>query len=207
MKRFFKLLVVVVLLLAIFTSCRGSSKSLVQYGKEVIFLMSEMIENDSYLSLYTVYDKEDEQIKKLRQEDFSKVTAVYDLALSAEWFFDGALNKKNFSENLYNHLSSSAYTALSTMINQAQGVDIVSVAAIFTASKTFDMDGMTENKLYLYLFKNATPILVAFIPGEDGSFRANGSLLFADEAISDNVNAVKAFFQSAGVTLSAVKVQ
>ena len=207
MKRFFKLLVVVVLLLAIFTSCRGSSKSLVQYGKEVISLMDEMIENDTYLSLYTVYDKEDEQIKKLRQEDFSKVTAIYDLALSAEWFFDGALNKNNFSENLYNYLSSSAYTALSTMINQAQGVDVVSVAAIFTASKTFDMDGMTKNKLYLYLFEDATPILVAFIPGEDGSFRANGSLLFADEAISDNVNAVKAFFQSAGVTLSAVKVQ
>ena len=59
-------LLIGILIITIFTSCNGTTKSLIECGEEVISLMAEMIDNENYGDLYNLPDAYDETICYLR---------------------------------------------------------------------------------------------------------------------------------------------
>jgi len=203
-------LLVVILLITMFTSCNENSKSLVGYGEEVISLMSEMVENEDYKSLYNLPSAYDETISNLRGGNYSKSSAVYELSIPEDELFesiDADIDKESFSEDLYKHVCSSTYTSLASHINQKSGVEAISVSIAFSAQKSFVNKEMDANKVYLYVFENGCPILIIFSAGEEGSFRAIGYFIINDTFVTDDENSIMESCKVVGINGVTVKKQ
>ena len=83
-RKLFTVLLACILLLTLLTSCNGKPKSLTECGEDVISLMAEMLESEEYKSLYNLPAAYDDQINMLREGNYSKSIAVYELLISEE---------------------------------------------------------------------------------------------------------------------------
>ena len=203
-------LLICVLLITLLASCNGKQKTLTEYGEDVISLMAEMIESDDYKSLYDLPDAYDEEINKLCEGNYSKITAVYQLSIPEEELFesfDTAINKEDFSKDLYQSICSSAYMSFASRVNQASGVESMAVSSIFAAQKSFVNGDMDVNKIYLYVFKNGCPIAITFVTGDDGSFRAVGHFILNDSFVTDDEDSIIESCEALGIKGVTVKKQ
>jgi len=203
-------LLVVVLLLTAFTSCNGTTKSIVKCGEEVVSLMAEMVKSEDYISLNNLTAAHNEIISQLRDGNYSKSLAVYELSIAeAELLksFGEDFDRAAFSEELYKHICSSAYGSLVSNINQKNSFDALVVSNAFTAQKSFAGKKMDTNKTYLYVFENGCPILITFLPGENRSFRAIGHFIINDTFATDDELSIIKSCEVLGVNGVTVKKQ
>ena len=203
-------LLIGLLLMTMFTSCNETAKSLVECGEDVIFLMSEMVDSENYGSLYNLPAAYDKTISNLRDGNYSKSSAVYELSISEDELFesiDTSIDKESFSEDLYKHICSSAYASFASRINQKGGIEAVSVSTAFSAQKSFVNKEMNANKVYLYVFENGCPILITFVAGEDGSFRAIGYFIINDTFVTDDEHSIIESCKVLGINDVTVKKQ
>ena len=205
--KIFAVLLACVLLMTLFTSCNVGSKSLTLCGEDVISLMSEMIENDYYISLYSSPNTYKEQINSLRQGDYSKSSAVYEIKVSENELMGGTVNKEEMSDELYQHLCSMAYTSFATRVNQASGIEAIAVASIFTAQKIYANNEADANTIYLFVFEKGRPIAVTFVTNNDGALRAVGHFIMNDAFNTENENSIKESCKSLGLNDITVKKQ
>ena len=203
-------LLIGLLLMTMFTSCNETTKSLVECGEDVISLMAEMVDSENYGSLYNLPAAYDKTISNLRDGNYSKSSAVYEMLISEDELFesiDTAINKESFSEDLYKQVCSSAYVSFASHINQKDGVEAMSVSIAFSAQKTFVNKEMDANKVYLYVFENGCPILITFVAGEDGSFRAIGYFIINDTFVTDDEHSIIESCKVLGINDVTVKKQ
>lgn len=204
MKKLFAGLLICVLLMNLFASCSGNTKSLTKCGEEVISLMAEMIENEAYQSLYHLANAHDEEINKLRKGNYSKTATVYELTVSEETLLDTAMNqsvnKDAFSEDLYQYICTSAYVSFASLINQKSDTEALIVSSVFTAQKSFIDKNTNENKLYLYVFENGCPIVISFISDGNGAFRAVGQFIINDTFVTDDEHSIEASLDAMKIT-------
>ncbi len=203
-------LLIGLLLMTMFTSCNETTKSLVECGEDVISLMAEMVDSENYGSLYNLPAAYDKTISNLRDGNYSKSSAVYELSISEDELFesiDTSIDKESFSEDLYKHICSSAHASFASRINQKGGVEAVSVSTAFSAQKSFVNKEMDANKVYLYVFENGCPILITFVAGEDGSFRAIGYFIINDTFVTDDEHSIIESCKFLGINDVTVKKQ
>lgn len=198
-KKNFLCIVISVLLIISLSSCGGSSKSLLEYGTEVISLMREMVENGEYAKFYNIPAAYDETVKALRNGDYSKASVVYELSVSASKLIGIDIDESELSDELYSYICSSSYISFSSLINQKSGSDALAVSAIFSAQKTFACKDIEENKVYLYVFENGYPIVITFVPGEDGSVRAIGNFVINADFAVDDAEKIESSCESMGI--------
>lgn len=221
-------LLIVIVLMTMFTSCsetdkplaesaeevasrNENAKSLIECGQDVISLMDEMVDNEAYGSLYNLPTSCDEIKSNLRDGNYSESSAVYELSISADKLFkslDMDIDKDSFSEDLYKYVCASAYTSFATQVNAASGAEAVSTSATFTAQKCFVNDSVDANKIYLYVFENASPIAIAFVTEGDGSVRAIGQFIISNTFITDDEQSIIESCEAlgiAGVTVKSIK--
>ena len=199
-----------ILLMTMFTSCNKTPKSIVEYGEDVISLMAEMVDDEAYGSLYNLPAAYDKTISNLRNGNYSKSSAVYELLISEDELFeliDTPIDKESFSEDLYKHVRSSAYASLATLINQKGGVEAIAVSVAFAAQKSFVNKEMDESKVYLYVFEKGCPVLITFVEGEDGSFRAIGNFIINDTFVTDDEQSIIESCKTLGINDVTVKKQ
>ena len=203
-------LLIGLLLMTMLTSCNETTKSLVECGEDVISLMAEMVDSESYGSLYNLPTAYDKTISNLRDGNYSKSSAIYELSIPEDELFesiDTSIDKESFSEDLYKHICSSAYVSFSSRINQKGGVEAMSVSTAFSAQKSFVNKEMDANKVYLYVFENGCPILITFVAGEDGSFRAIGYFIINDTFVTDDEHSIIESCEVLGINGVTVKKQ
>ena len=203
-------LLIGLLLMTMFTSCNETTKSLVECGEDVISLMAEMVDSENYGSLYNLPAAYDKTISNLRDGNYSKSSAVYELSISEDELFESLntnIDKESFSEDLYKNICSSAYISFASLINQKGGVEALSVSTVFSAQKSFVNKEMDANKIYLYVFENGCPILITFVAGEDGSFRAIGYFIINDTFVTDDEHSIIESCKVLGINDVTVKKQ
>ncbi len=200
-------LMLCVFLLILLVSCNAKPKLLTECGEEVISMMAEMIESEEYKSLYDLPDTYDEKINKLRGGNYSKSEAVYELFIPEEALFDTTVKEDAFSEDLYKYLCSSAYLSFTTRVNQASGVEIMTLSTVFSAQKSFVNEKVNVNKTYLYVFEKGCPIAVTFVADGDGAFRALGRFLINDTFVTDDEQSIKNSCEILGINGVTVKKQ
>ena len=133
-------LLIGLLLMTILPSCNETTKSFVECGEDVISLMAEMVDDEAYGSLCDLPSAYDKTISNLRNGNYSKSLAVYELLISEDEMFESVntnIDKESFSEDLYKHVCSSAYISFASQINQKSGLEAISVSAVFSAQKSF----------------------------------------------------------------------
>lgn len=201
-------LLIGLLLMTMFTSCNENTKSLVECGEDVISLMAEMVDSENYGYLYGLPSSYDKTVSNLRGGNYSKISAVYELSVSEHELFesiDTSIDKESFSEDLYKHVCSSAYVSFASRINQKGGVEAMSVSTVFSAQKSFVNKEMDANKIYLYVFENGCPVLITFVVGEDGSFRAIGYFIINDTFVTDDEHSIIESCEASGINGVTVK--
>lgn len=191
MKRFIALLLglTMVLLLA---GCQrqapaavAPAKSLRDRGAELVPRMAEMATSPYYASAYTEDPGITEALAQVAQGDFTAPQAVYcirfpESALNQLMEQAGLTGLDGLSQELREGLKDRAFASLPTQINAMAGAEKLAAASICTAGELFVDPSVTENVIYLYVYRNAVPAAVVFHPGEDGAVSASGTLILYD---------------------------
>lgn len=185
-------LLIGVMLITMLPSCGGASTSLAECGEEVISVMADMVENEDFRSLYHIPAEHEETIQKLRDGDYGKCKAVYELSIPEEELLEAHASDiewENFSEELYEYLCSTVYVSFATRINR--GYDAMIASSIYVAQKTYVSREAEGNKVYVYTFEKGCPITVTFVAGEDGSVRAIGYFIINDDFLTDDESSIE----------------
>ena len=198
-RRLFAVLLACILLMTLLASCNGTSKSLAECGEDVISLMAEMLESEEYKSLYNLPSEYDDQVNMLREGDYSKSIAVYELLISEEELLDNTIDKDGLSKELYEYICSSAYVSFASRINQTSGVDAMAVSAVFTAQKIYANKDIDTNRVYLFVFEDGCPIAVTFVVDGKDLLRAVGHFIMNDKFIAENENSIKESCEALGI--------
>lgn len=195
MKRRLLIIFVTAFLLLSLYSCNTSDKPLEKAGEEVIALMREMTVSEEYEKLYGLPLDYGNAVAKLREGDYTEASAVYELDVPVGSMLSVEMN----SDNLEEYVTSAAYVSFASRVNQAAGVEALSVAAAYSAQITFVNAEVKENTVYLYVFENGYPITVAFIPGEDGAVRAVGYFMLNDSLLVESSDDIENSLADLGV--------
>ena len=206
-RKLFAVLLACVLLLTLLGSCNEKNKSLTECGEDVISLMAEMLESEEYKSLYNLPSAYDDQVNMLREGNYSKSIAVYELLISEEELLDKTIDKDGLSKELYEYICSSAYVSFASRINQISGVEAMAVSAVFTAQKTYANKDIDTNRIYLFVFENGCPIAVTFVVDGNDSLRAVGHFIVNDKFITEDENSIKESCEALGINDVTVKKQ
>ena len=195
-------IVVGFLLVSFMASCNKNSRSLTECGESVIDLMSEMIGNEEYVSIYNLPSTYDATIYELRDGDYAKSVAVYELMISEEELLtsiDCDINKESCSENLYQYLVDSAYVSFSSFLNKESGSEAMTISSVFMVQKVFVSESDDMNRIYLYVFENGCPVVISFISEGNGTVRAVGHFIINDNFVTDNEQSIEKYCNSWGI--------
>ncbi len=213
MKKRFVLIFAAIFLPVLCFGCQNAAgeKSLYEHGLEVISLAEEMAESDAYISLYSISREGMELLSAVREGDYTEPTAVYRIVISEEDFLKmpsvaDTLVMNDLSDRLKQYVNSNMHHAASSLVTYGGNLDVVTATAVCTASKTFVLDDITENTVYLYVYENAVPAIVTYTVGEGGAVSASAKFVFDDTFRTDTVNAIERFFAEMDVDVSIIPI-
>lgn len=170
-------------------------KILYENGMNIINTMVEMAGSDIYISLigFSGENKIQEIIDEVAQGSYSQPKSVYQIKftdsvvdnfayyLLGEEFTD----YDKISDTIKEQIEKKAVNSFATMINAAQGTNVLAASSVIQAGECFVCKGMGEKRAYLYLFEKGYPVVVSYSPGKDGAVSANGVFLFDDISLED----------------------
>lgn len=189
------------------TSTKTEKKSLYEHGLDVIAVMSEMTQLESYVETYTGSGEIKEIVQTIGEEDYTTPKAVYAITASAEQIaaYAGVDALSDASNELQKTMENKFIVALISQVNGMAGAMNLAAASVCTSGKTFVSDEISESVIYLYTFDDARPISVTFTCGEDNTVSASGMFMMNDEFPCDSVAEIEEFFGEVGVNVSEVK--
>lgn len=204
--------VCLIVLLALYASgcggaryAKGTNKSLYEQGLDIVELLVEMVNNETYLHVFTADTELLNTLSAVSKGDFSSVQQVYAITAGAD-FYDG-LNElgimDEMSESLLKSVKSRAMASQMAQVNAYGGANCLAAASICTASKSFVNDSIQEDTVYVYTFENAVPVAVAFTVGDDGAVSASGNFILYDGAENFTAQELKELF---GLAVNIEKV-
>lgn len=187
------------------------AKTLLEHGQELVALMGEMAASGAYIGLYTASTDIGDILSAAGEGDFSSPTAVCrvqfsESALGQLLEFTGLMDDLDgLSQPLREAVRARSVSALPTMLNGMGGADVLAAASVCTAGKTFRSDEVPGNGLiYLYLYEDAVPAAVTFLPGEDGTASASGMLILYDGFRPESLDDLSALLGELGAEVSKV---
>ena len=193
MKKRFVLCLAALLLLA---ACgTKKEKSLYTQGLELISLMGEMAQSDTYFDMFSpapeVKAQMDGIVQALKAGGYQEPKAVYRITADTEHLMElltsasGAnVSLDGMSPELRDHIRSRLFSSCASILNSSAGVEAIAASYIYTCSNSFVCREAGEDTAYLYTYEGACPVLVAFSVGEDHAVHASGFYIL-NENIAD----------------------
>jgi len=188
---------------------QAPGKSLKEQGQELVSLMGEMAASGDYVSFYTDADEMRELLSAAGEGDFSSPKAVYsirfpDSALGGLLSLVGMNSLDGLSGELRANVKARMMSALPSQVNAMGGADVLAAASLCTASKTFLNGEVSENVIYLYVYEDAVPAAVTFLPGEDGAVSATGMLILYDGFQAEDMETLSGQLEQLGAEVEEV---
>ena len=190
-KRFLILPILMLTFTLALSSCAVRASSLTDRGQRVISLMDEMIKSEEYSKAYVSISGTEDLIEDLRFADRSEPTAVYELSVSLENLLPASVDVDKMSATLADYLRGATYVSFASKLQDKDSYYNIAVSSIYTAQITFSDSSVKDEVVYLYVFEEGYPIIVSFVPGEDGAVRAIGQLLLIDDFATDDEKTVE----------------
>ena len=176
-------------------------QSLYDQGLDLVSLVSEMASSDAYLSVYTTVDEVAYIAHSIREMDYSSPAAVFAVQMDVQGLIremaSGMIDQ--LSDKLADYLVKRTCTAIPSFLNGQLGSAQIAAASIITAGKTFMLEGLSDSMLYLYVFKNGYPVMVSFVPGEDGAVSASAFFVLDERYSATDPMEVENLLQEIGI--------
>lgn len=197
---------VLVLSLSACGNNKSNAETLYTQGLEVIQLMSEMIQSEEYIDLYTDNSGIKEIVQNISTGDYTTPKAVYAISIANENLAKMVeMNSLvDVSEKLKSFLTQRVFSSLMVQINSMSGAEKLAATSICTVGKTFVNENVKENVIYLYTYDNAVPVAVTFIVGEGQAVSASGAFIMYDRFACDSADEIKSFFSDIIVEVTEV---
>lgn len=198
-----------VILILSLTAC-GSKKeqsSLYEQGLEVVNLMNEMADSQSYVQMFTGNTQIGEVIQSNTNGDYSKPQAVYEVVLQKD-NYQGLLGNEDtqtaMSDKLERITEKKVNASLITQMNAYGGSENLAASTICTAGISFVNSKVKEDVIYIYVYENTAPVAVVFLQEGDDIVSANGTFMFGEELMNLTEESISQLFEGLYVTVQQV---
>lgn len=203
MKKWMEIGLVLIMLLGL--SACGREASLYEHGLDVVQLLSEMVQSEECIRVYTADEDVSSVVHKLGAQEHGAPKAVYAISLSEEVLATVAeLETMDVSEELQAVLKRRVIGSLVPQINAAAGVDALAATSICTVGKTFVCEACETDTIYVYTYENAAPAAVTFVACEDGTVSANGTFIVNENFPCSTTEDVKVYFSDIAVEVTQI---
>ena len=204
------LVVLFVILILSLTAC-GSKKeqlSLYEQGLEVVALMDEMADSQSYVQMFTGNTKISELIQSNTKGDYSKPQAVYEVVLQKD-NYQGLIGNEDtqttMSDELERIMEKKVNASLTTQINAYSGSENLAASTICTVGISFVNNEVKEDVIYIYVYENTAPVAITFLQEGNDIVSANGTFMFGEELMNLTEESILQLFEGTYVTVQKVE--
>ena len=139
---------------------------------------------DEYVGMMSGSEEITKQVEQWREHPHNELVAAYRMTISQEqvdaMLTLGGVDVATLSQEIRGEMMKRLVSSGATMINARAGVAALAASSVLTTSAAFRTEDMMEATLYLLCYKEATPVMVSFCPGEEGVATATVSYLAAD---------------------------
>ena len=187
-----------------------STSSAYQKGLEVVDLPNEMIQNDTYVQLYTASAEIQKIVETVAAGDYTEPSAVYEISLPGESLsalaeaMGGNVSMDGMSPELTRAVEQKLIGAVISQINAMGGAVNLAAMSVCTAGKTFVNEEISEDLIYLYVYEDTAPAAVTFVRGDEGTVSATGTFLFCEYLNTESEQTVSEFFAEIGAEVAVV---
>ena len=176
----------------------ASEKELYEEGLFLIETMSEMIQSEEYLKIYSADQNMSSLAESIDTGDYDNPIAIYriEMPTTEEYFESFSDSGKELWEELSPALQKQVenritFATIASQINGQKGSTPLAFSSIFIASEKNSDLILEEDTVFLYVFDEGTPISVTFT--ESGAMQ--GQFVFVEdiENLSDAKTAFKQY--------------
>lgn len=193
------------------TAC-GTKKeqvSLYEQGLEVVALMDEMADSQSYVQMFTGNTQISELIQSNTNGDYSKPQTVYEVVLQKD-NYQGLLENEEtqttMSDELKGIISKKVNASVITQLNAYGGSENLAASTICTAGISFVNSEVKEDVIYIYVYENTAPVAVIFLKEGNDIVSANGTFMFGEELANLTKESISQLFEGLYVTVREVEM-
>ena len=209
MKKKFIVILTVIMILSV-TAC-GTKKeqdSIYEHGLEVVALMNEMADNQSYVQMFTGNTQISEVIQSNTDGDYSKPKAVYEVVLQKD-NFQGLLGNEatqiSMSDELKKIINKKVNASVITQLNAHGGSENLAASTICTAEISFVNSEVKADVIYIYVYENTAPVAVIFLQEGNDIVSANGTFMFGEEFRNLTEESISELFEGLYETIKKVE--
>ena len=199
-----------VILILSLTAC-GSKKeqvSLYERGLEVVDLMDEMADSQSYVQMFTGNAKISNVIQNNTNGDYSKPQTVYEVVLRKD-NYQGLIGNEDIqttmSDELERIMKKKVHASLITQINAYGGSENLAASTICTAGISFVNKEEKDDVIYIYVYENTAPVAITFLQEGNDIVSANGTFMFGEELMNLTEETILQLFEGTYVTVQKVE--
>lgn len=199
-----------VILILSLTAC-GSKKeqvSLYERGLEVVDLMDEMADSQSYVQMFTGNAKISNVIQNNTNGDYSKPQTVYEVVLRKD-NYQGLIGNEDIqttmSDELERIMEKKVNASLITQINAYGGSENLAASTICTAGISFVNKEEKDDVIYIYVYENTAPVAITFLQEGNDIVSANGTFMFGEELMNLTEETILQLFEGTYVTVQKVE--
>jgi len=139
---------------------------------------------DEYVGMMSGSEEITKQVAQWREHPHNELVAAYRMTISQEqvdaMLTLGGVDTAALSQEIRGEMMKRLVSSAATMINARAGVAALAASSVLTTSAAFLAENLTDASLYLLCYKEATPVMVSFCPGEEGVAAATVSYLAVD---------------------------
>ena len=193
------------------TACGAKKEqiSLYEQGLEVVTLMDEMADSQSYVQMFTGNTQIGELIQSNTNGDYSNPQAVYEVVLQKE-NYQGLLGNEatqtTMSDELKRIISKKVKASVITQLNAYGGSENLAASTICTAGISFVNSEVKEDVIYIYVYENTAPVAVIFLKEGNDIVSANGTFLLGEELTNLTKESITQLFEGLYVAVQEVEM-
>ena len=209
MKKKFIVILTVITILSL-TAC-GTKKeqvSIYEQGLEVVALMDEMADSQSYVQMFTGNMQISEVIQSNTSGDYSEPLVVYEVVLKNDNFLGLLGNdetQERMSDELKEIINKKINASVITQLNAYGGSENLAASTICTAGISFVNNEVKEDIIYIYVYENTAPVAVMFLQEGNDIVSANGTFMFGEEFINLTEEGISELFEGLYKTVRKVE--
>ena len=210
MKKKFIVILTVITILSL-TAC-GTKKeqvSIYEQGLEVVALMDEMADSQSYVQMFTGNMQISEVIQSNTSGDYSEPLVVYEVVLKNDNFLGLLGNdetQESMSDELKEIINKKINASVITQLNAYGGSENLAASTICTAGISFVNNEVKEDIIYIYVYENTAPVAVMFLQEGNDIVSANGTFMFGEEFINLTEESISDLFEGLYETIKKVDI-
>ena len=207
-KKFIVILTVIMILSLIACGTKKEQVSIYEQGLEVVALMDEMVDSQSYVQMFTGNMQISEVIQSNTSGDYSEPLVVYEVVLQNDNFLGLLGNdetQESMSDELKEIINKKINASVITQLNAYGGSENLAASTICTAGISFVNNEVKEDIIYIYVYENTAPVAVMFLQEGNDIVSANGTFMFGEEFINLTEEGISELFEGLYKTVRKVE--